>query len=90
MRTLPGSFPKARRINEVGIARPIRRIRPVFHKAVKARIRPIRDPRHKAMFDRIVVEVVAVNVEIALIANRMFPEPPLPDAPASIAVVGMG
>ncbi len=75
------SFPKTRRISQSRMARPIERIHSIFHETVKARMGPVRHPRHKAMFNRVVVNVVAVNVEIPLIANRMFPEPPLPDAP---------
>ena len=41
---------------------------------------PIRHWLHKAMFDRVVMNIVTVNVEIPLIANCMFPEPPAPDA----------
>lgn len=68
---------------------PIRRVRPVCHEAVKARIGPVRHAGDVAVFDGIVMEVVAVNIEIPLIADRMFPEPALLDAPASIAVAGI-
>lgn len=42
---------------------------------------PIRHTGDVPVFDRVVVDVVAVNVEIPLIANRVFPEPPLPNPP---------
>ena len=82
-------FPEAHRSNQVGMARPIRRMCPVFHKAVKARIGPVRHAGDVPVFDRVVMEVVAVAFEIPLIANRLFPEPALPDAPAPIAVAGI-
>jgi hypothetical protein len=47
---------------------------------------PIHHPRHKAMFDGIVMNVVTVKIKIPLIANRVFPEPPLPDAPFAFAL----
>ena len=77
----PTSFPEARRINQVGVARPIRRIRPVFHEAVKARMGPVRHSGDVSIFDRIVVDAVAVALEIPLIADRVFPEPALPNPP---------
>lgn len=72
------------------MARPIQRIHPVFHEAVKTRMGPVRHAGDVSMFDRVVMKVAAVAFEIPLIANRVFPEPPLPDAPASIAVAGIG
>ena len=36
------------------------------------------------------MNVIAVDIEIPLITKGMFPEPALPDAPASIAVAGIG
>jgi len=74
-------FPKAHRINQVGIVCPIGWIDTVFDKAMKARMGPVGHAGDVPVFDRIVVEIVAVNIEIPLIANRMFPEPALPNAP---------
>ena len=42
---------------------------------------PVRHAGDVSVFDRVVMDVIAVDVEIPLIANRVFPEPALPDAP---------
>jgi len=42
---------------------------------------PIRHAGNVPVFDRVVMDVIAVDVEIPLIAQGMFPEPALPDAP---------
>ena len=75
----PTSFPEACCIGQIGMARPIQRIRPVFREAVKARIGSVRHPRHIAMFDRIVVEIVAMAFKILVITDLVFPITVLPD-----------
>ena len=76
----PTSFPEAHNIGQCGMARPIRRIRPVLHEAAlewgQSATRVTRP-----CLDRVVMEVVAVALEIPSIADRAFPEPALPDAP---------
>ena len=61
------------------MARPVERIYPIFHEAVKARMGPVRHPRHKAMFDRIVMNVVAMVFKIPVITNSVFPITVLPN-----------
>ena len=41
---------------------------------------PIPDPCDKSMLDRIDMDVIDVTRQIVLIANRMLPVAPLPDA----------
>ncbi len=62
------------------MARPIRRIRPVRHEAMKARMGPIRHAGDVPVFDRVVMNVIAVDVEVPLITKGMFPESVLPNA----------
>src|SRR5581483_4289932 len=59
---------------------PIHWIHSTLDKFCERRIRPIRRARCVAVLDRIEVNVIAVGREIPLIANRMFPVTPLPDA----------
>jgi hypothetical protein len=74
-------LPLTERPIEIGnIARPIFRIDFEFHHTMKRRIRPIPDPRHKPMLDRIDVSVIDVTREIVRVANGVFPITPLPDA----------
>ena len=40
---------------------------------------PIRHPRHMTMFDRVVMDVVAMAFKIPLITNLVFPIAVLPD-----------
>jgi hypothetical protein len=48
-------------------------------------MRPIGDPSHPAMLDRIEVNVVEVRVIIPLILDRMLPKSPLPNAPVRVS-----
>jgi hypothetical protein len=62
------------------IAGPIFRISFEFHHTMERRLRPIPDPCHEAMLDRVDVDVIDVTREIVRVANGMFPITPLPDA----------
>jgi hypothetical protein len=46
---------------------------------MERRIRPISDPRHKPVLDRVDMNVVDVMREILVIANGVFPIAPLSD-----------
>jgi len=48
-------------------------------------MRPIPDPCHKVMLDRVDVNVIDVTSEIVGVANGMFPITPLPDAALGLA-----
>ena len=37
------------------------------------------------VLDGVVVDVIEVSLKVSLITDDVFPEPPLPDAPAAIA-----
>ena len=50
---------------------------------------PIRHMGDVSVFDRVVMNIIAVDIEIPLITKGMFPGPALPDAPASIAMAGI-
>lgn len=41
---------------------------------------PVRGAGAVTMFDGVVVDVIDVVVQIAFVADRVFPEAPLPDA----------
>ena len=41
------------------------------------------------MLDGIMVDVIEVSLQVGLIPDDMFPEPPLPDAPPTIVVAGV-
>jgi hypothetical protein len=56
-------------------ARPIQRINAIAHEAIKARMRPIRHPHCLAMFDRIVMEVIAMAFKIPVIADLPHKQP---------------
>ena len=46
---------------------------------MKRRIGPIRRVRHETVLDRVEMPVVHVSREVAIIADRVLPVPPLPD-----------
>lgn len=48
-------------------------------------MRPVPNLPHKSKFDRIEIDVIGVGREIAFVANRVLPEPPLPDAAFAFA-----
>ena len=48
--------------------------------AVEAGVWPINDPRHKTVFDRIVVDVVDMPVKISIISDGVFPIAALPNS----------
>jgi hypothetical protein len=47
---------------------------------MEAAVGPISDPRHKAVLDRIVVDVVDVAIEVVIVADQTLPIAPLSDA----------
>ena len=47
---------------------------------MERRIRPIPDPFHEPVLNRIDMDVIDVTPKIVLIANRVLPITPLPDA----------
>src|SRR5258705_11921805 len=57
---------------------------------MKRRIRPIPDPRHIPMLDRVDMNVVDVTREIAFIANGMLPVAPLPDTAFTLGDTAVG
>jgi hypothetical protein len=61
------------------ITRPILGIDSKPHHPVERRMRPIPDPRYKAMLDRIDMDVLDVPCQIVLITNRVLPITSLPD-----------
>ena len=75
----PTSFPEAGNIGQFRMARPIRRIYSVFHEAVKARMGPIRHAGDVPVFDRIVMDVIAMAFKISVITNLVFPITVLPN-----------
>jgi hypothetical protein len=48
---------------------------------MEARMRPIGDPSHLAMLDRIEVNIAEARVIIPLILDRMLPKSSLPNIP---------
>src|ERR1035437_3261787 len=59
-------------------AGPILRIYPLTHVAMKRRMRPLRRARYVTVLHRVVMHVIDVPRQILLVADEMFPEPPLP------------
>jgi hypothetical protein len=55
-----------------------------FHVAVKACIRPSRDPRNLTRLYRIVVEVIYLTLLVSLITADVFPKASLPKASFSL------
>ena len=51
-----------------------------LHVAVKAGVRPVDRMANPAVFDRVAVDVMKVDVVIRRAADRVFPEASLPDA----------
>jgi hypothetical protein len=62
------------------IACPVLGIDSEFHHTMERRIRPIPDPWHEPMLDRVDMDVIDMTREIVLIANGTLPIAPLPDA----------
>ncbi len=72
------SFPMIGLGKGFGRTRPILRINTQAHKPVKARIRPITDTRHQAMFHGIPMDVITMFFAIPLITDLVFPKTLLP------------
>ena len=62
------------------LAQPITPVNSLFDPMMKARMFPLMRTAHMSMFYRIVVYVIHMPGKILLIANQVFPEPPLPNA----------
>ncbi len=62
------------------VSAPIRRKDALHDVAVKAAVRPISNSRDNPMFDRIVMDVVHVALEVGVVPDCMLPIPSLPNA----------
>ena len=51
---------------------------------------PLLRRRHKAMFNRVVMDVIHVTMQILFIADGMFPKPPLPQPAFPLALLMAG
>ena len=60
--------------------RPMLRVNAPFDPFVKAGKRPFAGAANKAVFDRVVMDVVEVAFEVVLIFDGVFPESWLPDS----------
>src|SRR5690606_17933493 len=60
--------------------RPIRRIHPSTHRAMKGGIRTIHHASDVAVLERVDMDVIRVTTEILFIADLVLPVAPLPDA----------
>ena len=69
---------------------PIGRVNPRLDAARKRREWPFSGTFDQAVLYRIVVDVIEVPLEIFLVADHMFPEPPLPHASLSSLPPGVG
>ena len=61
-----------------GIASPIVWQRPLLYVAMKRRVRPIAYALHMTVLDRVEMNIINVSREVTFVADRVFPEPPLP------------
>ena len=64
----------------VGADAPIRRQSSIGNKSMNAGMRPIDRVAYVAMLDRIEVHVIDMAAEVIIVADQVFPIPPLPDA----------
>src|SRR5690606_38695671 len=64
----------------VDFPRPIRRIHPSTHRAMKGGIRPIHHASDVAVLERVDMDVIHVTAKILLVADLVLPVAPLPDA----------
>ncbi|WP_162945835.1 hypothetical protein [Pseudomonas sp. DY-1] len=69
---------------------PIRRINPVFHRAIETRKRPFLRMPHMAMLHRVEVDAIEVPLVIEVVADQVFPIAPLPDAAFPTLLLGIG
>ena len=69
----------------VHAAAPVGRIHSCLDKLFARGIRPIRCLRHISMFHGIEINVIAMTREISLVAQRVLPKAPLPDATLAFA-----
>jgi hypothetical protein len=53
-------------------------------------MRPIPDPRHQPVLDRVDVDVVDMTSEVAIVLNGVLPIAPLPDAAFSFGHTALG
>jgi len=70
------------------VAAPAGRIPPARHTAMERRERPVRHMIDQRMFHRIKMHVVQVICIVPVVADRVLPEPPLPDAALAFANPG--
>lgn len=73
-----------------GVAGPIRGIDAARHQTMKRGMRPVRDAGDVAMFHRVEMNVVDMPRDIVVVAQRMLPIAPLPDAAFGFARAAFG
>lgn len=64
----------------LALAKPIKLVNLLFDPTVKTGMLPLMRTFHISVFYRIVVDVIHMSGKILLVANQVFPEPPLPNA----------
>src|SRR5467141_770990 len=79
----PGCIRLFRPLSEIptafaDISGPVIRQQALSHTPVKRRMRPIAHARYESVLDRIEVDVIDMPREVALVADGVLPEPPLP------------
>jgi hypothetical protein len=67
---------------------PAGRIEPLGHALTKRRMRPVCGMFHNTMLHRVEVRVAQVSRQVSIIADRVLPAPPLPNA--AFATAGHG
>lgn len=70
----------------LSITRPIQRQDSFLHVSMEGRPAPIGHPLDMAVLARVVVDVVHMTGKILVVADAMFPETALPDAPFPLAL----
>jgi hypothetical protein len=79
------SAPFARPLRFIAAAPPPGRIQPDVNAPMKRRMRPIRRVRHETVLGWVEMRVVHMSRAVAIIADRVLPVPPLPNAASATA-----
>jgi hypothetical protein len=74
------SEPLARLLRFIAAAPPPGRIQPDVNAPMKRRMRPIRRVRHETVLGWVEMREVHMSRAVAIIADRVLPVPPLPNA----------